>query len=63
MSDRSITAPARKLDEFEELVFEYTGRMGQGSEEVCATTTSRLTSTPSSSPAYKLKPIYQLHSM
>jgi hypothetical protein len=34
MSDEGIRRPARKLDEFEELVYEYTGRMGLGSEEV-----------------------------
>ncbi|KAJ5881669.1 uncharacterized protein N7529_000341 [Penicillium soppii] len=32
MSDHAIGAPARKLDEFEELVYEYTGRMGLGNE-------------------------------
>ncbi|KAJ6154178.1 hypothetical protein N7485_012547 [Penicillium canescens] len=35
MSDHAIAAPSRKLDEFEELVFQYTGRMGHGNEEVC----------------------------
>ena len=34
MSDEGIRAPARKLDEFEELVYEYTSRMGLGNEEV-----------------------------
>lgn len=34
MSDEGIRPPARKLDEFEELVFEYTNRMGLGNEEV-----------------------------
>ncbi|CAI7615814.1 unnamed protein product [Penicillium glandicola] len=32
MSDNAIIAPSRKLDEFEELVYEYTGRMGLGNE-------------------------------
>jgi acyl-coenzyme A thioesterase 13 len=36
MSDHAIGAPARKLDEFEELVYEYTGRMGLGNEGVSA---------------------------
>lgn len=35
MSEYTIGAPARKLDEFEELVYEYTNRMGLGNEEVC----------------------------
>lgn len=30
MSDEGIRAPARKLDEFEELVYNYTSRMGMG---------------------------------
>lgn len=34
MSEHAIGAPARKLDEFEELVYEYTTRMGLGNEEV-----------------------------
>jgi hypothetical protein len=34
MSDEGIRPPARKLDEFEELVYEYTSRMGLGNEEV-----------------------------
>lgn len=32
MSGNAIGAPSRKLDEFEELVYEYTARMGLGSE-------------------------------
>jgi hypothetical protein len=39
MSDHAIAAPSRELDEFEELVFQYTGRMGLGNEEVCAAAT------------------------
>ena len=35
MSEHAIGAPARKLDDFEELVYEYTTRMGLGNEEVC----------------------------
>jgi hypothetical protein len=34
MSEAGIQRPARQLDEFEELVFEYTSRMGLGNEEV-----------------------------
>jgi hypothetical protein len=34
MSDNAISAPSRKLDEFEQLVYEYTGRMGMGNEGV-----------------------------
>ncbi|KAJ5133341.1 Thioesterase superfamily [Penicillium atrosanguineum] len=34
MSEHAIKAPARQMDEFEELVYEYTIRMGLGSEEV-----------------------------
>lgn len=34
MSEPGIQPPTRKLDEFEELVFEYTSRMGLGSEQV-----------------------------
>jgi hypothetical protein len=33
-ADNAISAPSRKLDEFEELVYEYTGRMGMGNEDV-----------------------------
>ncbi|KAJ5243198.1 hypothetical protein PENSTE_c001G03079 [Penicillium steckii] len=33
MSEPGIQPPTRKLDEFEELVFEYTSRMGLGSEQ------------------------------
>ncbi|KOS48335.1 hypothetical protein ACN38_g753 [Penicillium nordicum] len=32
MSGNAIGAPSRKLDEFEELVYEYTARMGLGNE-------------------------------
>ncbi|KAJ5422307.1 Thioesterase superfamily [Penicillium cf. griseofulvum] len=32
MSDNAIGAPSRELDEFEQLVYEYAGRMGVGSE-------------------------------
>lgn len=34
MSGNAIGAPSRKLDEFEELVYEYTARMGLGNEAV-----------------------------
>jgi hypothetical protein len=34
MSDNAIGAPSRELDEFEQLVYEYAGRMGVGSEGV-----------------------------
>lgn len=34
MSEHAIRPPARKLSEFEELVYEYTTRMGLGNEEV-----------------------------
>lgn len=34
MSEYSIKAPERQMDEFEELVYEYSGRMGLGNEEV-----------------------------
>jgi hypothetical protein len=34
MSGNAISAPSRKLDEFEELVYEYTARMGLGNEGV-----------------------------
>lgn len=34
MSESGIQPPARQLDEFEELVFEYTSRMGLGNDEV-----------------------------
>ena len=34
MSQNAIGAPARQLDEFEQLVYEYTARMGLGNEEV-----------------------------
>lgn len=34
MSDEGIRPPARKLDEFEKLVYEYTSRMGLGNDEV-----------------------------
>ncbi|KAJ5192264.1 hypothetical protein N7449_008406 [Penicillium cf. viridicatum] len=34
MSGNAIIAPSRKLDEFEELVYEYTARMGLGNEGV-----------------------------
>lgn len=34
MPEHAIKPPARQLDEFEELVYEYTIRMGLGSEEV-----------------------------
>ncbi|CAI7676850.1 unnamed protein product [Penicillium pancosmium] len=33
MSEAGIQRPARQLDEFEELVYEYTSRMGLGNEE------------------------------
>ncbi|KAJ5510111.1 Thioesterase superfamily [Penicillium expansum] len=32
MSTKAITLPSRKLDEFEELVYDYTARVGVGSE-------------------------------
>lgn len=34
MSEHAIKPPARQMDEFEELVYEYTTRMGLGNEEV-----------------------------
>lgn len=34
MSHNAISAPPRQLDEFEQLVYEYTARMGLGNEEV-----------------------------
>lgn len=43
MSDRAIRPPARQLDEFEELVYEYTTRMGLGNEEVRPYLTQRRT--------------------
>jgi acyl-coenzyme A thioesterase 13 len=36
MSDHAIGSPSRKLDEFEELVYEYTSRMCLGNEGVSA---------------------------
>lgn len=54
MSEAGIQRPARQLDEFEELVFEYTSRMGLGNEEVSLQTpTSRIAShhiTPNQDP-------------
>lgn len=46
MSEAGIQRPARQLDDFEELVFEYTSRMGLGNEEVSLlqTPTSRIAS-------------------
>jgi hypothetical protein len=41
MSEAGIQRPARQLDEFEELVYEYTSRMGLGNEEVCLRTSNR----------------------
>lgn len=45
MSEYTLGAPSRKMDEFEELVYEYTSRMGLGDEGVssipdCDTTAS-----------------------
>lgn len=34
MSEYTLGAPSRKLEEFEELVYEYTTRMGLGNEGV-----------------------------
>lgn len=39
MPNHAIGIPSRKLDEFEELVYEYTGRMGLGNEGVSAAQT------------------------
>jgi hypothetical protein len=38
MSDHALGSPSRQLDEFEQLVYEYTGRMGLGNEGVSADT-------------------------
>lgn len=38
MSEFGIQPPARELDEFEQLVFEYTSRMGLGNEKVRSNT-------------------------
>ena len=34
MSENGISPPSRQMDEFEEMVFEYTRRMGLNNEEV-----------------------------
>lgn len=38
MSEHAIRPPARQMDEFEELVYEYTTRMGLGNDEVSPST-------------------------
>ena len=65
MSDHAIAAPSRKLDEFEELVFQYTGRMGLGNEEVCAAATPTPTAkpTPTATPAHNIQATYEPHTI
>lgn len=42
MPEYAIGTPSRELDEFEKLVYEYTGRMGLGNEGVSSMRSSNI---------------------